>query len=160
MQGHPHSDIEKKIYSIFAEVASSIGYSPLHGMIIGVLLVKGKPVSLQEVAEETGYSASMISLSIDLLEVLGIIKRVKKEADRKLYLTLQGDMLESLKSAIVIRLKKSITNSLLEFGEAKESLGSIEGEDKERMDKVIHTLEGEIKRLEKYVNLLSGIRLP
>ena len=55
------SDIQNKIYSTFASVASSIGYSPLHGKIIGVLLVKNRPISLQDLAKETGYSPSMLS---------------------------------------------------------------------------------------------------
>ncbi len=42
--------IEDRVYSIFSEVASSIGYSPLHGKIIGVLLVKNRLLSLQELS--------------------------------------------------------------------------------------------------------------
>ena len=75
----PEKEIEEKILDRFAEVASSIGYSPLHGKIIGVLIVRGKPMSLQEVAKATGYSSSMVSLSLDLLELLGIIKKGKKK---------------------------------------------------------------------------------
>ncbi|UCD07264.1 MAG: hypothetical protein JSW41_05580, partial [Candidatus Aenigmatarchaeota archaeon] len=85
--------LEEKIYSTFSDIASSIGYSPLHGKIIGVLLVRGREMSLQELAKETGYSASMISLSLDLLELLGVIKRVKKTGDRNLYIVLQRDLL-------------------------------------------------------------------
>ena len=63
----PEKEIENKIFSTFAEVARAIGYSPLHGKLIGVLLVKGRAVSLQELAKKTGYSAGMVSLSLDLL---------------------------------------------------------------------------------------------
>ncbi|MBI4019805.1 MAG: hypothetical protein HY367_00615 [Candidatus Aenigmarchaeota archaeon] len=159
-QPESHKEIEKRILSTFAGVARSIGYSPLHGMIIGALLVKGRALSLQELADETGYSPSMVSLSLDLLEVLGTIKRVKKEADRKLYVALQGDLLESLKNAILIRVKKSIGNSLVEFQEAKERLKGVGPQEKENVENAIGILEAEIRRLEKYVNLLSGMRLP
>jgi len=153
-------EIEKKIYSTFAEVASSIGYSPLHGKIIGALLVSGQPVSLQKLAKKTGYSASMVSLSLDLLEVIGTIKKIKKESDRQLYIGLQGDLLESLKNAILIRVKKAITSSLSDFESSKRQLKEIEGAEREGLVKTIEILEKEIKRLEKYVNLLSGMRLP
>lgn len=150
-------DVEKKIYSTFAEVASSIGYSPLHGNIIGVLLVKNKPVSLQELAKETGYSTSMISLSLDFLEVLGMIKRVKKSADRKLYIKLNGDLLESLKRIIAMKIKKSISDSLFEFDGYKKSL--LKSGDKNSL-KAIEILEKNIKRLEIYIDILSRVKLP
>jgi DNA-binding transcriptional regulator GbsR (MarR family) len=153
-------DVEKKIYSTFAEVAGSLGYSPLHGKIIGALLVNGQPMSLQELAKKTGYSVSMVSLSLDLLEVIGTIKKVKKEADRQLYISLQGDLLESLKNAILIRVKKSVTSSLTDFEESKRLLRELEGAEKERLLRTIQVLEKEIRRLEVYVNLLSGLKLP
>ena len=153
-------DIQNKIYSTFGEVASSIGYSPLHGKIIGVLLVKNKPISLQELAKETGYSPSMLSLSLDLLEVLGVIRKIKKEADRKLYVSLAGDLLEALKRAIIIKLEKSIQNSLGEFEESKKELAKLSSKEKAEVLNSLEILEGEVKRLNKYVSLLSQIRLP
>lgn len=153
-------EIEEKIYSTFSDIASSIGYSPLHGKIIGVLLVHGKEMSLQELAKETGYSASMISLSLDLLELLGVIKRVKKTGDRNLYIILKGDLLESLKNAIILRVKKSIDSTLIDFGKSRQDLKKLKGEERQRMLKTMDILEKEIKRLGRYINLLSGIKLP
>lgn len=153
-------EIERNIFSTFAEVASAIGYSPLHGQLIAVILVRGKPLCLQEIATETGYSTSMISLSLDLLEVLGIIKKVKKMGDRKLYVELSGDLLEALKNAIIVKLSKSISSSLSGFEEGKKKLDSLQGEESKRVLKTIQTLEKEIKRLKIYVDLLSKTRLP
>lgn len=153
-------EVEKKIFSTFADVASSIGYSPIHGQIIGVLLVKGKALSLQELAKETEYSTSMISLSLDLLEVLGVIKKVKKAADRKLYIELTGDLLEALKNAVLVKLSKSISSSLRDFENGKKRLQKLEGAERDRVLKTIETLEDQIKRLKTYVDLLSKTSLP
>lgn len=152
--------VEEKIYSTFSDVASSIGYSPLHGRIIGVLLVEGGEMSLQELARKTGYSASMISLSLDLLELLGVIKKLKKTGDRNLYIALQGDLLECLKNAIILRVSKSIDSTLSDFRKSRADLGRLESGERRKMLKTLNVLEGEIKRLERYVRLLSGIRLP
>ncbi len=154
------SDIQNKIYSTFASVASSIGYSPLHGKIIGVLLVKNRPISLQDLARETGYSASMLSLSLDFLEVLGVIKKVKKEADRKLYVSLAGDLLECLKRAITIKIDKSIESSISEFEESKKELAKLSSKEKAEVLKTLEILEDQIKRLNMYVKLLAEIKLP
>jgi DNA-binding transcriptional regulator GbsR (MarR family) len=155
----PTKNLEEKIYSTFSEVASSIGYSPLHGRIIGVLLVKGKPLSLQELAKETGYSVSMISLSLDLLEVLGVIKKVKKTADRQLYISLQGDLLEILKNAIVTKVTKSVSNTLADFDESRKDLKSLPKEQRKETERTLNILEKEIKRLDRYIRLLGKMKL-
>jgi DNA-binding transcriptional regulator GbsR (MarR family) len=147
--------LEDRILDTFAEVASSIGYSPLHGKIIGVLLVKARSMSLQDVARETGYSTSMVSLSLDLLEVLGVIKKVKKTADRKLYIELSGDLLECLKKAFVMKLERSISGSLNEFENLKKS-----AKPDTEAARTLDVLEQEITRLNTYVKLLSNIKLP
>lgn len=152
--------IERRVLDSFATVAETIGYSPLHGTIIGVLLLKGKPVSLPDLAKETGYSSSMISLSLDFLEVMEVIKKVKKSGDRKLYVTLKGDLLSILKKAIVMRVKKALSNSLNEFDANKAKLVGVNTEDAKNARKAIEVLEKEIKRLEYYLNLLSEIDLP
>jgi DNA-binding transcriptional regulator GbsR (MarR family) len=152
--------VEEKIYSTFSDIASSIGYSPLHGKIIGVLLVGGEEMSLQDLARKTSYSVSMISLSLDLLELLGVIKKVKKTGDRNLYISLQGNLLECLKNAIILRVKKSIDSTLSDFGKSRTDMKGLKPDEEERMIKTLSILEKEIKRLDKYVNLLSEIRLP
>jgi DNA-binding transcriptional regulator GbsR (MarR family) len=60
-------DIEKDIYSTFADIATAIGYSEIHGRVIAALLVSNKKLSLNELAKKTGYSLSTVSLSLDLL---------------------------------------------------------------------------------------------
>ncbi len=144
-------DAEKEIYSLFSNVASSLGYSEVHGRIIGALLVSRRPVSLDNLRKMIGYSASSVSLSLDFLEMLGVIRRVKKPTDKKLYIELQGDLLDCLKKAILFKAQKSVESTLKEFKNYKNN-----GESKE----TIRILEKEIKRLERYINLLSKVKLP
>ena len=160
MDSNEIREIERKIYGTFSELAKSMGFSPIHGNIIGSLIIGGGSLPLQGIAKRTGYSVSMISLSMDLLEILGIVKKVKKPRDRKLYIQLNGDLLESLKKIFLLRVKKGITDSLREFEESKQKLKKLEGKRKKEVLKAIETLEREIRRLDKYISLLSGIELP
>jgi len=152
--------IERKILDSFATVAETIGYSPLHGKIIGVLLLEGRPTSLPEIAKETGYSISMISLSLDFLEIMEVVKKVKKSGDRKLYVELNGDLLSILKKAIVTRVKKTLSSSINDFEEGKKRLAQMNSEEAKQTKRAIDILEKEIKRLEYYVDLLADIELP
>ncbi|MBN2067001.1 MAG: hypothetical protein JW744_00875 [Candidatus Diapherotrites archaeon] len=152
--------IEAKTLSTFATVASTLGYSDLHGKIIAVLMVEEKPIALEEVAKKTGYSRPMISLSLDLLEVFGVVKKIKKTADRKLYVQLQGDLLECLRKAIMVRIQNSIADSMQEFEESRKALQSFKGPRKKKAMNTLTVLEKQIKRLDKYVFELSKIELP
>jgi len=154
------TEIKKNIFSLFSNVASSIGYSPLHGEIIGILLISDKPLSLQEIAKELGYSPSMISLSLDLLEVLDVIKKIKKPGDRKLYVKLSGDLLEILKKAILFKVQSNIKDTLTGFEESKKHAQKLKTKQKDQLERSIDILETNIRRLDKYLKLLSEIRLP
>ena len=153
-------EMEKKIFNTFSELAKSMGFSPIHGTIIGSLIIGGRSMSLQDMAKKTGYSISMISLSMDLLEILDIVKKVKKPGDRKLYIELRGDLLESLKKIFLMRVKKGISGSLADFEENKKRLKDLKGSNKEEVLRVMESLEKEIKRLDSYISLLSEIKLP
>jgi len=154
------SDVKKSIYSAFSEIASSIGYSDMHGRIIAALLVNNKKMSLQDMAKETGYSISTISLSLDFLEFLGMIKKVKNAGDRKLYIELQGNLLEGLKKAFTLKIQKNITSSLNSFENYKEILKKSSNNEKRKVMDALNILENEIKKLDNYINLLSKLKLP
>ena len=150
----------EKIYSTFGEVAKTIGYSPIHGKIIAALAVNNREMSLQALARETGYSSSMASLSLDLLEMMGIIRKLRKQGDRNLYISLQGDLLDTLKNAVVMRISKSIGTTLADIKSSHSEISSLPPREREGAMKSVAILEREVKRLEKYVNILSHARLP
>jgi len=152
-------EIERDIYSSFATLASTIGYSEIHGRIIAALMVSGKKLSLQDLAKKTGYSISTLSLSLDLLEFFGMIKKIKNAGDRKLYIELHGDLLEGLKKAFVVRIQKSVNDSLKRFSEYKENLRASKSKESKKVMDALNILEGEIKRLDKYINLLAKLKL-
>jgi len=147
-------EINKKIFATFSGVASSLGFSEVHGMIIGTLLVEGKPMSLQDIAKRTGYSLSSISISIDLLELVGIVRKQKNSGDRKVYVKMEGDLLESLKKAFILKIQKEI---FLTKGELEAFRSSAKSGQSKR---TIGVLQKEINRLQAYINKLSEVELP
>jgi DNA-binding transcriptional regulator GbsR (MarR family) len=153
-------NVEDGVYSIFSELAGMLGYSPIHGKIIGALVAENRPVSLQELAKRTSYSMGMVSLSLDLLEVLGVIKKIKKPGDRKLYLQLEGDLLTILKKAVTMRVQKGVEGSLKDLEEKRKEVQKLQGKEREYLIRTLDILERDIRRLEKYVGLLSVIKLP
>ena len=143
-------DAEEKIHSTFAAVAASLGYSEVHGRIISALLVAGKPLCMEELSQQTKYSPASISLSLDLLEIIGIIKKLKDPGDRKLYARLEGDIIEGLRNAMILKLQKEINSTLIELGSMKDA----------KTKKAVATVEKEVKRLQEYVRRLSEVKVP
>lgn len=150
-------EIKEKIYSTFSNIAKSLGYSEVYGRIIACLLINEDPVTLSEVAKETGYSSPMVSLSIDFLENVGMVKRVKKPGDKKLYLQSDGNLLDGLKKVILAKIQKNVSNSLEEFDEYRSKLKKMNNKDSEKLLKAIEILENEIKKMDDYVKVLSEI---
>ena len=148
------AEFRKSVYSTFSAVASSLGYSELHGMIISSLLVENKPLSLEDIAKKTGYSLSSISISLDLLELVGVVRKIKNAGDRKVYVKLEGDLLESLKTAFMLKLKKEILKTKMEMARHKSV-----SKDKSTSH-MIDMMEKELKRLDTYVDRLAQVQIP
>ena len=147
-------DIKNNIYETFSNIATAIGYSGVHGKIIAALLTADKPISIQEIADDIKASLATVSLSIDLLEIIGLVKRIKKTGDRKLYVEMDGDMIEGLKTAMLFKWQKNIQDAL-------DDLENYEKNTKdEKITKMIKDLEKEVKRLEIYVDKLSEVDIP
>lgn len=153
-------EIKDNIYSAFSDTASAIGYDEVHGRIIASLIVNEGSMSLQDLSDETGYSSSSISLALDLLEVFGIIKKVKKQGDRKLYVELDGDLLEGLRQAILIRIQKSISETLDNFESYEKRLEEMDSEEAENVLEGLETLKKEMERLEDFVDELAEVEIP
>ncbi|MCD6590610.1 MAG: hypothetical protein J7K72_01415 [Candidatus Aenigmarchaeota archaeon] len=153
-------EVEKSIFNTFTEITKTMGFSPIHGNIIAALFVYDKMLSLKDLARKTGYSTSMISISLDFLELLGIIKKVKKPTDRKLYIRLNGDLLFTLKNIFLMRISKSIGDSLNDLQRYKKILSRLKGKEKADVLKAVVSLEAQIKRLDTYLKILSDIEMP
>lgn len=146
----------KSILNTFSNVASGLGYSELHGKILGILYVSKEPVSIQEIAKETHYSLSTISLSIDFLEVLGIIKKTRLNADRKLYVEMTSDLFDCLKKAVLIKLERNVNGSLVELQKQKNLVP--ETEEGKKVMQTILSLEDEIKKIKKFTDFVNNMQ--
>ena len=154
-------EIESEVIDTFATISQSLGYSEVHGKILAALVLEGKPLCLEMIAKKTRYSISMISLSIDLLEVIGLIKKSKKSNDRRLYLEMSGDLLDALKTAIMLKLSKGFVDVQANFARYRDEIGKAKGGvEKEHLFKSLERLEKETKRIEKYVSELSKVGIP
>ncbi len=78
-------------------------------------------------AKNTKYSLSSISLSLDLLELIGLIKKYRKDRSKEVYVRLEGDLLLALKELILMKINKGVNSALEELKREKKKKKQLRG---------------------------------
>jgi len=76
-------DIRRRIINACIQWARIKGYSDSAGYLRGLAISAKDPVSLDELVQDTGYSKSTVSLNMNQLENLGLVKRVVIPGDKR-----------------------------------------------------------------------------
>lgn len=125
--------IEERFISVFQRLGSISGMDSLTCRIYGTLYLEPKDMTMEDLAERTGYSLSSISNKIRALESAGIIKKSKKPGSKKVYLFVIKDMLKNFKDIMVkkqqygISFAKQELPDIIEDCKDKEKKKIIEG---------------------------------
>ena len=77
------SKTEEEFIEIVATAAKGHGFDDLSSKIIGILYIEPKKLSLDEIAQKTGYSLASISNSVKAIENARVIKKLKKPKTHK-----------------------------------------------------------------------------
>jgi HTH-type transcriptional regulator, glycine betaine synthesis regulator len=81
--GYSNQDVRGHIVNACILWARIKGYSDSIGFLRGLAFFAKDPVSLDELVQETGYSKSTVSLNMNLLEDLGLVKRIVIPGDKR-----------------------------------------------------------------------------
>lgn len=84
------------------QIGRNIGMDSVVGKIIGTLFLEPAELSLDEIAEKTGYSLATISNKMRLMESIGLVNRLRKPSSKKVYYNMQRDMFEIMQRKINI----------------------------------------------------------
>ncbi|NOQ55877.1 MAG: hypothetical protein GQ477_03655 [Nanohaloarchaea archaeon] len=84
------------------------GFDDCTSKIVGALYIEPKEISLETLAQKTGYSLSAVSTAMKLIVNMGMIKRIKKPKSRKVYFFMEKDMV----SCMLGHMKKNYELSL------------------------------------------------
>ena len=81
------------------------------GVVWGLILLKGKPVTQKEIVKETKYSTSLVSVNLSKLERLGFITSIGRKGRCKLYRSSKS-FLDGLKNYLKRITDIEITNAI------------------------------------------------
>lgn len=99
------------------------------GRIFGLLLVGGRPYSLDEIAEKLQASKAGVSTNCRLLEQFGMIERVSSLGDRRDFYRVQDDPWEHILRSAQARWREMVKV----MGDAESSLSPQCGDGKRRL---------------------------
>ena len=106
------SSAKKEFIKLVTENSKANGLDDLPSKAMGILYVEQNEVSLEELAERTGYSLSAVSTSMKFLENIGLIKKMKKPKSRKVYFYMEKDMVKTTIKLMRQKLEKVVKPSL------------------------------------------------
>ena len=97
----------RHIIDACVQFAKSKGYSDACGVLRGTLFLANEPLSLDDLAEKTGYSKSTVCLNMNLLENLGIAKRAVSTGDKRSRYVSVTDP-NSMKASLLTNIRREV----------------------------------------------------
>jgi HTH-type transcriptional regulator, osmoprotectant uptake regulator len=105
-------DFEKEFIDFEADVGKSTGQDPLASKLFMMLFLEPGELSMEELAEKTGYSLASIHNKMKILERVGHVKKIRKPGTKKVFYHMEKDMIktfsEMMESTYHLRLKPTM----------------------------------------------------
>ena len=137
--------LENEFTQFMVKVMEGMGFEILSAKLFSITFLGPDEVSLDELEKKTGYSPASVCNKMNLLEHIGMVKRIKKPGTKKVYYYADKDFSEMMKFKINMALEK-------EINPAKEELPKIIGKYQSRS-----LTSTEKRRIEKVKNYYSQI---
>jgi len=107
------------------KVANSYGCCDAVGVLRGTLFLADRPISMDELVEETGYSKSTVSTNISTLERQGLVRRVIIPGDKRYHYIPVTDP-DSLKKELIANMRQEMQIIIAAMNRTEEDLRACE----------------------------------
>lgn len=138
------SSIEHELIEEIGNIYEDYGFRRLQGLIVGLLLTKERPVSLDDMVEILDRSKGPISISVRRLDDMGLVRKVEGPNNRRNYYASHPDIFFN-------NFKFSMATVQKNQGLAERFLARIES-DGEVTEKTTRSL----KRMKMFYNLMES----
>ncbi len=142
-----------KIYMVDAcvKVANSYGCCDAVGVLRGTLFLADRPVSMDELVEETGYSKSTVSTNMSTLERMGLAKRVIIPGDKRYHYIPVTDP-DSLKKEMIINMRQEMQGIIVAMNRTEVDLRASESVSETALERI-----GKARRFYMQTDLLLDL---
>ena len=133
--------VEKDFIDRTGKISKHWGLGEPTGRVWATLLFANKSLCQREIAYKTGYSLSLVSPSLKILEKLNMIRPIRGKGKEKLY-----ELAMSFIEAFNLMIKRFLEQNVKPLIEQLENIKDINKNLK------LSKLVGEYKQLDKYLN--------
>ncbi len=154
--------LKKPIIDACIKSAKKNGWSDAMGMLRGILFLENEPLSLDMLAEKTGYSKTTVRSNMNYLENLGMAVRVvglvgKQHHDKQHRYALETDA-EAMKSVFFSAAKEEIHSTLQALNQVERNLEAHSAE-AEKMSAIMGKTRQFYEEMDKFMELMSQYTL-
>lgn len=144
--------LRRHIIDACVKAANNKGCCDAVGVLRGTLFLETEPMSMDRLVEETGYSKSTVSSNMNLLETLGLARRIVTPGDKRYHYVLVTDP-DSLRKGLLVHIKSEIQLVLGALDQTEKEIKD-SGQNLEKVLKRIESIRHFYMQTERLLNLL------
>ena len=134
----------------------SQGFDELSSRMIAILYSQPDPLTLEELSAITGYSFSAVSATMKLLSGIKIVEKTKRAGSKRLYFSVQRNMLTLTIAAIRSKSEFMVAPALNDLPGIIERCKNSNAEGSERTLRIIEQYYQQMKALDLIFENLIG----
>ncbi|WP_048194045.1 GbsR/MarR family transcriptional regulator [Methanococcoides methylutens] len=153
---------KKEFQNLVYQSMKSYGLDDLSSKLLAALYSAPDPLTLDDLSKTTGYSFSAVSAAMKLLTGVKLVEKSKLSGSKKLYFSIQRDMLTLSINAISSKNECMVVPALQSLPSMIERCRDSEAEDSEEMLNIIENYYQQMVALElifkKLIEYTESIR--
>ena len=124
---------KKEFGNLVYQGMKSYGLDELSSKLLAILYSEPGSLTLEELSTKSGYSFSAVSAAMKLLSGITLVEKTKKAGSKKLYFSIQRDMLSMAINAMKTKSEVFVNPALKDLPAIIERCKKSKAEDSEEM---------------------------
>lgn len=128
---------KKEFENLVYRGVKSQGFDDLSSKLLAILYSEPDLLTLEELSAMTGYSFSAVSATMKMLSGINLVEKTKKASSKKLYFSVQKDMLTMTINAVKSKNEFMVSPAIKDLPAIIERCKKSKAENSEEMLKII-----------------------
>jgi len=149
--------VKKEFETLVYQSIKSQGLDELHSKLLAILYSEPDLMTLKELSEKTNYSFSAVSAAMNFLNKLYIVEKIKKGGSKKLYFSVQRDMIKVTLDQVKSKNELMVEPAILKLPAIIQRCKKSKAEGSEEMMQILEQYYQQMIALDKILKNLVKI---
>lgn len=147
--------VHDKFLNNLGRMSDAFGYNGFVAKLYGILYLRAKPLSLDELSEGLGVSKGNVSINIRELEQWGAVRKIWVKGSRKDYYEANSNIKKIIANKLKVAIQKRINEVSLMIEEFEKSLSQVDGDLSPEEKDIARGYLGRLKAIEELKDFAS-----